>query len=55
MTEIQRRSQQAKEVLQRTVSEVLERKRRLGHYAVIYQNGKPVYIHFDQACDQEKL
>lgn len=44
MTEIQRQSQQAKEVLRRAVAEALERKRRLGQYAVIFQNGKPVRI-----------
>lgn len=54
MTEIQRRSQQAKEVLQRAVAEALEKKRRLGQYAVIYQNGKPVHILPDQASEPEK-
>lgn len=54
MTEIQRRSQQAKEALRRAVAEALDKKRRLGQYAVIYQNGKPVYILPDQTREQEK-
>ncbi|MDA8160404.1 MAG: hypothetical protein M0T76_06765 [Desulfobacteraceae bacterium] len=44
MTEIQRQSQLAKEALRLAVAEVLERKRRLGQYAVISRNGKPVRI-----------
>ncbi|SEF73242.1 hypothetical protein [Nitrosomonas ureae] len=30
--------------LQKAVSQALERKRRLGHYAVIWRDGKPVMI-----------
>jgi hypothetical protein len=30
------------EALRQSVAKTLERKRRLGHYAVIWQNGKPV-------------
>ncbi len=40
-------SQQAREtldILRYAVTEELERKRRLGHYAVIWQNGQPVDI-----------
>jgi len=32
------------ESLQRAVSQALEKKRRLGQYAVIWQNGKPVAV-----------
>lgn len=32
------------ESLRRTVKELFERKRRLGHYVVIWKNGKPVMI-----------
>ncbi|PKM02195.1 MAG: hypothetical protein CVV17_06065 [Gammaproteobacteria bacterium HGW-Gammaproteobacteria-7] len=32
------------ESLRRAVSDALERKRRLGQYAVIWQDGKPVRI-----------
>jgi len=42
--------------LRDAVSETLERKRRLGQYAVIWQNGKPVLVGDDapkyQADDQ---
>jgi hypothetical protein len=30
--------------LQKAVTQALERKRRLGHYAVVWQDGKPVMI-----------
>jgi hypothetical protein len=30
--------------LQRAVTQALEKKRRLGQYAVIWQNGKPVTV-----------
>lgn len=30
--------------LKRTAAETLERKRRLGHYAVVWRDGKPVAI-----------
>lgn len=32
------------DALQKAVSQALERKRRLGHYAVVWRNGKPVMI-----------
>lgn len=48
MTEIQRHSQQAREALKRAVAEALERKRRLGQYAVFFQNGKPVRVELDR-------
>jgi hypothetical protein len=32
------------ETLRRAVSKALEKKRRLGHYAVVWQDGKPVRI-----------
>jgi len=44
MTETERLSQQAKEVLRSAVAEALERKRRLGQYAIIYKNGKLVRL-----------
>lgn len=48
MTEIQKLAQQTKEVLQRAVAEALDKKRRLGQYAVIYQNGKLVRLEPEQ-------
>ena len=35
-------TRQMLETLQRLAAKTLERKRRLGHYAVIWQDGKPV-------------
>ncbi|PZO58534.1 MAG: hypothetical protein DCF15_05360 [Phormidesmis priestleyi] len=32
------------ESLKRTAAKTLERKRRLGHYAVVWRDGKPVAI-----------
>ena len=37
-------TQKALETLQKVATETLERKRRLGHYAVIWQDGKPVAV-----------
>ena len=44
MTEIQRRAQRALEALRRAVASALDRKRRLGQYAVIYRDGKTVRV-----------
>ncbi len=33
--------------LQRAVTNTLEKKRRLGQYAVVWRDGKPVLTHFD--------
>ncbi len=41
MTEFQERVRLVKEMLAEAVAEVLERKRRLGQYAVIARDGKP--------------
>jgi hypothetical protein len=37
-------TQKILETLQAVAIETLERKRRLGHYAVIWQDGKPVAV-----------
>jgi hypothetical protein len=37
-------TQKALETLQKVAAETLDRKRRLGHYAVIWQDGRPVAI-----------
>jgi hypothetical protein len=34
--------QQVLEILRQSVSKALEKKRRLGQYAVVWKNGKPV-------------
>jgi len=54
MTELEKRSQRAKEVLAKAVAEALERKRRLGQYAVVYENGRPVRIKPDPAPGQKR-
>ena len=37
-------TQQILECLQKVAADTLERKRRLGHYAIIWKDGKPVAI-----------
>jgi len=52
MTEIQRRAQRALEALRRAVASALDRKRRLGQYAVIYRDGKPVRVEPEDIGEQ---
>lgn len=44
MTTLSARDQQALDVLRRAVAEALDRKRRLGQYAVIWRDGQVVRI-----------
>jgi len=44
MTRAREFETQALEALQRAVAEALERKRRLGQYAVVWRDGRPVCI-----------
>lgn len=37
-------TQKILETLRKVAADTLERKRRLGHYAVVWQDGKPVAI-----------
>ncbi len=53
MTDLQRQSRKVKIVLARAVAEALERKRRLGQYAVVFENGKPVRIEPDRLAKYE--
>ena len=46
--ELQKESQQARESLHKAVIEALDRKRRLGQYAVIWRGGRLVRIANDQ-------
>lgn len=55
MTEIQHQSELVKEALRRAVAAALEKKRRLGQYAVIFQNGKSVRIEPGQATEQGEV
>lgn len=54
MTDISPGTQKMLECLTQVVEETLERKRRLGHYAVIWQDGRPVAIG-DDAPEDLKL
>lgn len=44
MTKIQQQAQDAVNSLNKSVHDVLDRKKRLGHYAVIWQDGKIVHL-----------
>ena len=44
MSPLSPESQRALDSLRQAVAEALERKRRLGQYAVIWQDGRPVSI-----------
>ena len=44
MTNIPPDTQKILDLLRQVASDTLERKRRLGHYAVVWRNGKPVAI-----------
>lgn len=44
MNPVSTEDQQILDALRSAVAEALERKRRLGQYAVIWQDGKPVII-----------
>lgn len=52
MTTIQRRAQQALECLQKAVDETLDRKRRLGQYAVVWKDGKVVRLFDEEERDK---
>ncbi|MEO8498175.1 MAG: hypothetical protein ABI614_24180 [Planctomycetota bacterium] len=49
MTDVQKRAQIVKEMLTKAVAEALERKRRLGQYAVIVRDGKPYHLLPDES------
>ncbi|PWV81767.1 hypothetical protein [Halomonas sp. A11-A] len=44
MTQLSPDTQEMLDSLRAAVAETLERKRRLGHYAVVWKDGKPVLI-----------
>lgn len=44
MSTLSEDSQRLMESLQRAVDEALERKRRLGQYAVVWRDGQPAFI-----------
>lgn len=51
-TDISPDAQKTLEVLRKVAADTLERKRRLGHYAVVWRDGKPALIG-DDAPDLE--
>ncbi len=53
MTTIPENTQRALDALQAAVAQELDKKRRLGHYAVIWQDGKPVAIGEDAPATVE--
>lgn len=44
MTAISPETQKTLDALRKVAADTLERKRRLGHYAVIWRDGKPIAI-----------
>lgn len=58
MSELAPDTQEMLDSLKAAVSEALERKRRLGQYAVIWEEGKPVLVGEDAPtgqCDKQAL
>ena len=55
MTTLSTEDQQALDALRSAVSETLERKRRLGQYAVIWRDGKVVRIEPEDSMYAEHL
>ncbi|MEO0644684.1 MAG: hypothetical protein AAFZ17_00800 [Cyanobacteria bacterium J06650_10] len=51
MTHIPPDTQEILEVLRQVAADTLERKRRLGHYAVVWRDGRPVAIGEDAPDD----
>ena len=48
MKEVLERAYKAREILRQAVAEELDRKRRLGQYAVMYKDGKVVRVSPEQ-------
>lgn len=55
MTNIPLYTQKILDVLKQVASDTLERKRRLGHYAVVWRDGKPVAIGKDAPDDIKEV
>jgi hypothetical protein len=51
MNQFSQETQEILETLQKVAAGTLDRKRRLGHYAVIWRDGKPVAIGEDAPDD----
>lgn len=55
MTQISSHTQQTLDALRKAVANALERKRRLGHYAVVWHNGEPMAIGEDAPNDIKEV
>lgn len=54
MSEAREYENRVSEALQRAVAKALERKRRLGQYAVFWENGRPVCVGPDAPAGQAR-
>lgn len=54
MSELSPKDQQALDALRSAVAEALERKRRLGQYAVIWEDGRVVRLDPDGAASSDE-
>ena len=54
MTQISTHAQKTLDALRKAVSDTLERKRRLGHYAIVWRDGEPVAIGEDAPDDMKE-
>ena len=55
MTTLSKEDQQVLDALRSAVAEALERKRRLGQYAVIWRDGQVVRITWEDGMSSEQL
>jgi hypothetical protein len=53
-TSIPPRTQQTLEILKQVATATLDRKRRLGHYAAIWQDGQPIAIGEDAPTNSDR-
>lgn len=51
MTELSLETQKTLDCLRKVAADTLERKRRLGHYAVLWRDGRPLLIGDDAPSD----
>jgi hypothetical protein len=54
MTELSPDTQKILDCLRQVAADTLERKRRLGHYAVLWRDGRPVLIGDDAPSDNHR-
>jgi hypothetical protein len=54
MTQISPEAQKTLQALRNAVEKTLDRKRRLGHYAVMWQDGKPLCVGEDAPPDDSQ-